>query len=100
MHRLALPAVLLLFAAPPTAAQRIPTFPTDDQTLVRIWRLGMDSSHVQRLAQVLFDSVGPRLTGSPGYAAAGDWAVKTYHSWGIDARKEAYGTWRGLAAQS
>ena len=95
LRRLLPATILILFAAPPAAAQSTPTFPTDDQNLVRIWRLGMDSSHVQRLAQVLFDSVGPRLTGSPGYAAAGDWALKTYQAWGIDARKEAYGTWRG-----
>ena len=69
-HRPALPAVLLLLAATPAAAQRVPNFPSDDQTLTRIWRLGTDSSHVQRRAQVLFDSVGPRLTGTPGYAAA------------------------------
>ncbi len=62
---------------------------------MRIWHLGMDSSHVQGLAQVLFDSIGPRLTGSPGYSAAGDWAIKTYQTWGIEARKESYGTWRG-----
>ena len=72
LRRLLPATILILFAAPPAAAQSTPTFPTDDQNLVRIWRLGMDSSHVQRLAQVLFDSVGPRLTGSPGYAAAGD----------------------------
>ncbi len=92
---LALAASILALTSSPIRAQRTPTFPNDDQTLIRIWRLGMDSSHTQRLAQVLFDSVGPRLTGSPGYSAAGDWALKTYQSWGIDARKEPYGTWRG-----
>ncbi len=49
-----------------TAAQQAPHFPSDDATLERIWRLGMDSSHVQKLSQTLFDSIGPRLTGSPG----------------------------------
>jgi hypothetical protein len=48
-----------------------------------------------KLAQVLMDSVGPRLTGSPGQKAAHDWAVKTYASWGIDAKNEPYGTWTG-----
>ena len=86
---------LALTTAAPLAAQATPQFPTNDQGLQRIWRLGMDSSHVQKLAQTLFDSIGPRLTGSPGIRAASDWVVKTYKSWGIDARREQYGTWRG-----
>src|SRR5207247_8135841 len=47
-----------------------------------------------RLAQVLFDSLGPRLTASPGMTAAQNWLVATYTAWGITARKEQYGTWR------
>jgi len=71
------------------------TFPSDDPVLRRIWSVGMDSSMVEKLGQVLLDSIGPRLTGSPGYASASDWVVNQYKSWGIDARREAYGTWRG-----
>ncbi|MEP6620295.1 MAG: M20/M25/M40 family metallo-hydrolase [bacterium] len=55
----------------------------------------MDSSHVQELAQTLFDSIGPRLTGSPGIKAASDWVIGQYKAWGIDAKREQYGTWRG-----
>ena len=55
----------------------------------------MDSSHVQQLSQTLFDSIGPRLTGSPGIRSASDWVINQYKSWGIDARREEYGTWRG-----
>ena len=66
-----------------------------DSALRRIWSLGMDSSHVERLAQTLTDSIGPRLTGTPGQRAANEWAVATYRGWGIDARTEQYGTWRG-----
>ena len=66
-----------------------------DATAQRIFRLGMDSSWAQKLAQTLFDSIGPRLTASPGHHAAGDWVVKMYKSWGIDVKKENYGTWRG-----
>ena len=61
----------------------------------RIFRLGMDSSRVESLAQTLLDSVGPRLTGSPGMKSASDWVIRTYKSWGIEARSEPYGTWRG-----
>ncbi|MGH7445505.1 MAG: M20/M25/M40 family metallo-hydrolase, partial [Longimicrobiales bacterium] len=55
----------------------------------------MDSSQVYALAQTLLDSIGPRLTGTPGQRAAHDWAVSTYERWGIPARNEQYGTWRG-----
>ena len=92
----ALAAVLLGLTAPATAQTAVPlTFPTDDATLKRIWSVGMDSSHTERLAHVLFDSIGPRLTGSPGMRAASDWVIGQYKSWGIDARREQYGTWRG-----
>jgi hypothetical protein len=71
------------------------TFPNDDAVLRRIWTLGMDSSQTAQLAQVLLDSIGPRLTGTPGMTAASDWVIRMYRSWGIDARRDEYGTWRG-----
>ena len=95
LRRLSLAIVFAAGAAAPAVAQRTPAFPNDDQTLMRIWRLGMDSSQVQKLSQVLFDSIGPRLTASPGFAAASDWIQQTYRKWDIEARREAYGTWRG-----
>ena len=79
-------------AAAPLAAQ---TFPTSDPVIRRIWSLGMDSSRTYQLSQVLFDSLGPRLMGAPNLEAAQNWLVKTYRSWGIEAKKEQYGTWRG-----
>src|SRR5579884_4054888 len=66
-----------------------------DPVLRRIWTLGMDSSHTWDLSQVLFDSIGPRLTGTPAGTSASDWVMKMYRSWGIDAHREQYGTWRG-----
>jgi hypothetical protein len=70
------------------AQQVVPlTFPTDDPVIKRIWAVGMDSSKTEPLAHTLFDSIGPRLTGSPGFKSASDWVVKTYKSWGIDARQ-------------
>jgi hypothetical protein len=70
-------------------------FAVENPILRRIWAIGMDSSQLPRLAQVLFDSLGPRLTASPGMEAAQNWIVATYAAWGISARKEQYGTWRG-----
>jgi carboxypeptidase Q len=81
---------LALLAPSPIAAQE-----PADSVLARIWTLGMDSSETERLAQVLFDSVGPRLTGTAGLTHGNEWLVRTYASWGITARNERYGTWRG-----
>jgi hypothetical protein len=89
-------AVALLAATTAGAQRAVPlSFPTEDATLKRIWSVGMDSSHTEQLAHVLLDSIGPRLTGSPGFKSASDWVVKMYKSWGIEARQENYGTWRG-----
>ncbi len=55
----------------------------------------MNSSQAYRLAQVLSDSIGPRLTGTPGIKRGNDWLVATYKSWGVDARNEQYGKWKG-----
>src|SRR5690348_10011580 len=68
--------------------------PTGDPVVQRIYDEGMHRSQASRLAQVLMDSIGPRLTGSPANRAANDWLLRTYKSWGIDARNEQYGTWR------
>jgi hypothetical protein len=55
----------------------------------------MDSSQVQRLGQVLLDSLGPRLTGTARQKAANDWLVSLYQQWGATGRNERIGTWRG-----
>jgi carboxypeptidase Q len=88
----ALLAVLSLAAAAPAVAQ---TFHNDDPVLRQIWEQGMENSHLEGLAHSLLDSIGPRLTGSPGIDRAHDWAVRTLQSWGIEAYNEQYGTWRG-----
>src|SRR5262245_3082079 len=96
LRRILFAAVALAAAVPAGAQQAVPlTFPTEDATIKRIWSAGMDSSQVEQLSHVFFDSIGPRLTGSPGYKSASDWVMKMYRSWGIQARQENYGTWRG-----
>jgi carboxypeptidase Q len=72
-------------------------FPTNDSTLRRIWRIGIDSSRLESLAQPLIDSIGPRLDGSPGLTSARNWVAARYAEWGIPTRTEAYGTQRGWA---
>ena len=76
----------------PLVAQDLPV---DDPVLRAIWEEGTERSRVYELGQVLMDSLGPRLTGSPASEAASDWVVETYRRWGIEARQEAYGTWDG-----
>src|SRR5689334_4537874 len=68
---------------------------TIDPVIARIRAMAIDSSHTEQLSHTLFDSLGPRLTGSPDLKRANDWLVTTYKSWGIDARNEQVGTWRG-----
>ena len=89
---LALAAPLVLATA---AAAQAPQFAPRDSVLRRIWALGMDSSQADVLAQTLSDSIGPRLTGSPGQKAGVDWLLSRYKGWGIPARAERYGTWTG-----
>jgi len=68
--------------------------PTGDPVVQRIFDEGMRHSQAAKLAQVLMDSIGPRLTGSPANRAANDWLLRTYKLWGVSAKNEQYGTWR------
>jgi carboxypeptidase Q len=81
---------LSLLVAAPAAAQ---TFANDDPVLRQIWHEGMENSHAYAMSQALFDSIGPRLTGSPGHEAGNAWLVRTYQSLGIAAAAEPYGEW-------
>jgi hypothetical protein len=69
------------------------TTPPSDPIIKDMWEEGMRHSQAPALSQVLFDSIGPRLTNSDRYNAGQDWLIKTYASWGITARKEQWGTW-------
>ena len=53
------------------------------------------NNQLEKIAHELLDGIGPRLVGSPQMDQAGDWAIKTLNDWGINARKETYGTWKG-----
>src|SRR5687767_3177977 len=78
-----------LISVPATAQQ----YASPDPVVRAIWNEGMDNSQLPRLAQSLLDSIGPRLTGTPGMKAGNDWLVKMYSSWGVPAHNERYGTW-------
>ncbi|HYK11986.1 MAG TPA: M20/M25/M40 family metallo-hydrolase [Gemmatimonadales bacterium] len=91
-------AIVLTATARPIVAQDFfitpKGFTVDDPVLRRIWALGIDSSHAPFLAQRLMDSIGPRLTASPGMEAGQAWLLHTYAGWNVTARKEQMGTWR------
>jgi carboxypeptidase Q len=71
------------------------TFRSDDPVIRQMWEEGMERSQAERLAQVLMDSIGHRLSGSPGFHASTDWLVRMYGEWGVPVRRHEYGTWRG-----
>ncbi|MEZ5028904.1 MAG: M20/M25/M40 family metallo-hydrolase [Ferruginibacter sp.] len=54
-----------------------------------------NNSQLKQLAHELLDKIGPRLVGTPKMQQANEWAVAKYKSWGIDARNEKWGEWRG-----
>ncbi|MCC6245822.1 MAG: M20/M25/M40 family metallo-hydrolase [Gemmatimonadaceae bacterium] len=70
-------------------------FRSNDPVIRRMWQVGMNESPLERVAQVLIDSIGPRLSGSPGFTRAANWLEATYKGLGIPVRQERYGTWRG-----
>ncbi len=74
--------------------RQVNQFPVDDPVIKAIWDEGMENSHIYTLGQVLADSIGPRLPGSPAFDAGADWALKLFSEWGIEGRKENYGTWQ------
>jgi carboxypeptidase Q len=94
ISRRVLPGLAAAALLGPAAAQA-QTFPTDDPVIRRMWEVGMEQSQTEQLAHHLLDVIGPRLPGGPELAAAQDWLLETYSSWGVSARREQYGTWRG-----
>ncbi|MCR4375242.1 MAG: peptidase M28, partial [Acidobacteria bacterium] len=86
-------ALLLLLSAAGLAAQT--SDKADIAAIEKIREQGLKQSKVIDLLFQMTDVYGPRLTGSPGIERAGDWAVDTLKSWGLqNARKErwAFGT--------
>ncbi len=67
----------------------------DSVMVSRIIKEATGNSQLQKLGQELMDGIGPRLVGSPQMQQAHDWAVAKYTGWGITARNEKWGEWRG-----
>ena len=90
-HRILI--ALATLALPSIASAQ--TFPSPDPVIRSMWRVGMEQSQLETMAGSLIDSIGPRLSGSPGFASAVEWLEGRYKAFGITARREQYGTWRG-----
>jgi hypothetical protein len=67
----------------------------DSVVVQQIVKEATENSQIKNLAHQLVDLIGPRLVGTPQMQQAHDWAVKTYQGWGIAARNEQWGEWRG-----
>lgn len=68
---------------------------TKDQIIEKIIEEAQNNSQLETLAYELLDGIGPRLVGSPQMQQAHDWAINKYNGWGIQARNEQWGEWRG-----
>ncbi len=58
------------------------------QTADDIIKRELASSRAYETLEVLTDDIGPRLSGSSGAAAAVQWAVRTFETWGIPVSTE------------
>jgi hypothetical protein len=87
-----LAVVVCAFVALPARGQ---TFAAEDSVLPKIWQEAMENSQLEKLAHELLDVIGPRLVGTPQMQKAHDWAVAKYTGWGVNARNEQWGKWRG-----
>jgi carboxypeptidase Q len=81
------PAMVLLLSSGVVQAQ--------NAVVDQIVKEGNENSQLQKLAHELIDGVGPRLVGTPQMLKANEWAVAKYKSWGVTARNEKWGEWRG-----
>lgn len=75
------------FGAPPQAPK--------NPVVEAIIKEATTNSQLEKLGHELMDGIGPRLVGSPKMQQANDWAVEKYKGWGISARNEKWGEWRG-----
>ncbi|WP_194776887.1 M20/M25/M40 family metallo-hydrolase [Pararhodonellum marinum] len=68
---------------------------TDQGIIDALIKEAEENSQLENLAYELLDVIGPRLVGTPQMKQAHDWAVAKYGEWGISARNEQWGEWRG-----
>jgi hypothetical protein len=70
----------------------------DAAAIAKIRDEGLNRSQAAAMFAMLTDGIGPRLTGSPEYKRAAEWARETIAGWGLtSARLEAFEFGRGWA---
>jgi carboxypeptidase Q len=74
-------SVALALTLTPISAQQAERVDLD--AIYKIKEEGFQRSKVMEIMSWLTDVYGPRLTNSPGFRKAGDWAVKEMTSWGL-----------------
>jgi hypothetical protein len=67
------------FAQSPQTKEQI-----DTAIVSKLKKEGMDNSRVMEVLEKITDVYGPRLTNSPGYKTAADYARKTLSGWGLE----------------
>ena len=86
---------VLALGCPPLVAAEIEDSavePVDLDTVNRIRDEGFHHSRVMETLGHLTDSIGPRLTGSPGMREANEWTREQLEKWGLErARLESWG---------
>jgi hypothetical protein len=89
---LAAAAALTIGLLVPVAAQQPSIDKVDYDAIYKIKDEGFQRSRVMELTSWMTDVYGPRLTNSPGFKKAGEWAVKEMQSWGLaNVRLEPFG---------
>jgi carboxypeptidase Q len=89
-------ALVAALALVPVSAQQAPGERIDYDAIYRIKEEGFQRSKVMETLSWLTDVYGPRLTNSPGFRKAGEWAVKEMTSWGlVNAKLEPFPFGRG-----
>src|SRR5690606_9301534 len=87
-------AVVAMLAAYSPAASAAE--PVDADIVAAIIAEGSEGSEAAELFYTLTDTLGPRLSGSPAYDRAAEWALERFETWGLaDARLEPFEFGRG-----
>lgn len=89
------PVLIWNAAQAQTTTRETAAAPAKDEVIEAIIKEATENSQLEKLGHELMDGIGPRLVGSPKMQEAHDWAVAKYTSWGIAARNEKWGEWRG-----
>ena len=95
MKTLSVAAAAIALLTGPVALAQAPE-PVDLAAIAQIRDEGLNRSQVMETLFWLTDRYGPRLTGSPEFEEAGDWAIERLSSWGVqDLRKERFASGPG-----